>query len=281
MLMNFEIHTYETGVHNMKQENGGSKQTVYKVQALERALDILDSFSYRRRRMNLADVVSILGLKKTTAKRLLSNLTRRGYLKQDQQTKHYELGLRLFELGSVVHASFSIRKAALSNMRWLRDKTGLTVLMGQCQNDKLVYVEILDGTNDIKISSNVGEQRPLHYGMLGQVLMAFMPLEKVTQILAMDPLQAFTEKSITDLDAFWLRLAKIRENGCLTENGEAHQGITGFSAPIRDSSRKVVAALGAALPLPDYASDSQIRGYLNLVRKAAEAISSELGYLKV
>jgi DNA-binding IclR family transcriptional regulator len=39
--------------------------------------------------------------------------------------------------------------------------------------------------------------------------------------------------------------------------------------------------LGAALPLPDYASEDQIGAVLELVRKAAENISSELGYLKI
>ena len=263
----------------MEQSNG--KKTIYSVQALERAFDILDAFSYQRRKMNLADVVSILGLKKATAKRLLSNLTRRGYLKLDPQTKQYELGLRLFELGGVVHASFSVRKSARVHMRWLRDKTGLSVLIGQCQNDHLVYVEKFDGTSEIKISSSVGEHRPLHFGMLGQILMAFMPMERAQRILAEDPLQAYTPNTITDPDAFWLRLAEIREKGYVIESGEAHQGITGFAAPIRDSSREVVAALGAALPLPDYASESQVSTYVSLVRKAAENISSELGYLKI
>jgi DNA-binding IclR family transcriptional regulator len=231
--------------------------------------------------MNLADVVALLGLKKTTAKRLLANLTQRGYLKLDPQTKQYELGLRLFELGGIVHASFSVRKTAAVHMRWLRNKTGLSVLMGQCQNDHLVYVEKFDGTSEIKISSTIGEHRPLHFGMLGQILMAYMPTEDAQLILAKAPLQAFTPNSITDPDAFWLRLAEIREKGFVIESGEAHQGITGFAAPIRDSSRKVVAALGAALPLPDYTSESQINTYVSLVRKAAETISSELGYLKI
>ena len=265
----------------MELNNSATKKTVYKVQALERALDILDSFSYQRRKMNLAEVVSLLGLKKATAKRLLANLTDRGYLKLDPQTKRYELGLRLFELGGVVHASFSVRKAATVHMRWLRDQTGLSVLMGQCQNDHLVYVEKFDGTSEIKISSAVGEHRPLHFGMLGQILMAYMPIEKAQHILVKTPLEAFTPNSITDKDAFWLRLAEIREKGFLIENGEAHQGITGFAAPIRDSSREVVAALGAALPLPDYASERQINTYMSMVRKAAETISSELGYLKI
>jgi IclR family transcriptional regulator, KDG regulon repressor len=265
----------------MEQRDDENKKTIYKVQALERALDILDAFSYQRRKMTLADVVSLLGLKKATAKRLLSNLTRRGYLKQDPQTKHYELGLRLFELGGVVHTSFSVRKTATTHMKWLRDETGLSVLMGQCQNDHLVYVEKYDGTSEIKISSSVGERRPLHFGMLGQVLMASLPMEEAQRILAKSPLQAFTPNSITDPDAFWLRLAEIRENGFIIESGEAHQGITGFAAPIRDSSREVVAALGAALPLPDYASENQINRYVRLVRKAAEKISLELGYLKI
>ncbi len=265
----------------MEQNDISKKQTIYRVQALERALDILDSFSYQRRKMNLADVVATLGLKKATAKRLLANLTQRGYLKLDSQTKQYELGLRLFELGGVVHASFSVRKTALPHMRSLRDQTGLSVLLGQCQNDHLVYVEKIDGTSDIKISSAVGERKPLHFGMLGQVLMAYLPTEHAQRILAKTPLQPFTPSSITDPDAFWLRLAEIRDKGCLMESGEAHQGVTGFAAPIHDHSREVVAALGAALPLPDYTSEEQINTYMIMVRKAAEAISAELGYLKI
>lgn len=262
-------------------EQNEKKKTIYRVQALERALDILDAFSYQRRKMTLADVVSRLDLKKATAKRLLANLTQRGYLKLDPQTKQYELGLRLFELGGVVHASFSVRKTAAVHMRWLRNQTGLSVLMGQCQNDFLVYVEKLDGTSEIKISSAVGEHRPLHFGMLGQILMAYLPKEAAQRILAQYPLQAYTPNSITDPDAFWLRLAEIREKGFVIESGEAHQGITGFAAPIRDYSREVVAAVGAALPLPDYTSESQINTYVRMVRKAAENISSELGYLRI
>jgi IclR family KDG regulon transcriptional repressor len=271
----------ETWVHNMEHQDKPPNKTIYRVQALERALDILDAFSYQQRKMQLSDVVAQLGLKKATAKRLLANLTDRGYLKLNPVTKQYELGLRLFELGGIVHASFSVRKTAVVHMRKLRDETGLSVLLGQSQNDHLVYIEKLDGTSEIKISSSVGEHRPLHFGMLGQILMAYLPPEKARQVLHEYPLQAFTPDSITDPDAFWLRLAEIRENGFLVESGEAHRGITGLSAPIRDATREVIAALGAALPLPDYASQDQINTYLGRVRRAAERISSELGYLKI
>jgi predicted transcriptional regulator len=69
----------------MKQGNG--KKSIYKVQALERALDIIDCFSFQDRELSLTDVVNRTGLNKTTAKRLMSNLTTRGYLQQDPQSK--------------------------------------------------------------------------------------------------------------------------------------------------------------------------------------------------
>lgn len=269
----------ETKVHNVKLLDRPNK-TIYRVQALERALDILDAFSYQHRKMHLSDVVHQIGLKKATAKRLMANLTDRGYLKLDPATKQYELGMRLFELGSVVYSSFSLRKVASSHMKWLSEKTGLNILLGQCQEDHLVYVEKEEGNGEIKISSFVGQRRPLHFGMLGQTLMAYMPAEKVHHILTGSPLEAFTPNTITDLDAFLLRLAKIRENGYLMERGEAHQGVLGLAAPIRDRTREVVAAIGAALPLPEYVSQGYIDNVLEMVRHVAERISAELGYLK-
>lgn len=73
-----------------------NEKSVYRVQSLERALDILNCFTFQNREMSLSEVVKLTKLNKTTAKRLISNLTYRGYLQQDLNTKRYQLGLRLF-----------------------------------------------------------------------------------------------------------------------------------------------------------------------------------------
>jgi DNA-binding IclR family transcriptional regulator len=51
----------------MKQKN--SKESIYKVQALERVLDILDCFSFQNRELSLSDAVYRTGPNKTTVKR--------------------------------------------------------------------------------------------------------------------------------------------------------------------------------------------------------------------
>lgn len=263
----------------MKQKS--DKTSIYKVQVLERALDILDCFSFQDRELSLTTVANRTGLNKTTAKRLISNLTTRGYLQQDPQSKKYQLGMRLFELGGIVFSSFSLRQAAAYPMTKLQNDTGATVLLGVNMDDQLVYVDKREGAGMIRISSDIGWRRPLHYGMLGMILLAGLDARDVRRILSKTPLQAHTPFSITDPDAFSLRLEQIRDHGFVLEKEEAVEGVFGIAAPIRDYSRQVVAALGIALPLSSSNRTNKLDRLIDLVKKTCEAISSDLGYLKI
>lgn len=257
------------------------KGPVYKVQSLQRALDILDCFTFQNREMSLSDIVKQTGINKTTAKRLLSNLTSRGYLQQDPKSKRYHLGMRLFELGGIVFSSFSLRKVAAYPMSRLQNETGATVLMGVMMDDQLVYVDKREGRGMIRISSDIGWRRPLHYGMLGMVLMAFLDPRDVKRILKKNPLEAHTPYSITDEDAFSLRLEQIRKDGYIAEREEAVEGVIGIAAPIRDYSRQVIAALGVALTASHSNQKKEIDSVVKLVKKTCDGISEDLGYLKI
>lgn len=256
-------------------------KSAYRVQALERALDILECFSFQNRELSLTDVVKRTGLNKTTVKRLIANLTTRGYLQCDPQSKMYQLGMRLFEMGGIVFSSFSLRQAAVYPMTQLQNATGATVLLGVHMEDQLVYVDKREGIGEIRISSDIGWRRPLHYGMLGMILLAGMDTKYIHKILKKTPLQAHTPFSITDPDAFSLRLEQIRDQGYVMEKEEAVEGVFGIAAPIRDYSRQVIAALGIALPLSSTYRTKKLDQLVKIVKKTADTISSDLGYLKI
>ena len=259
----------------------GTNHLRYRVQSLDRALDVLDCFSFQDRELSLSEVANKTGLNKTTAKRLISNLTQRGYLKQDPLSRRYQLGLRLFELGGIVFSSFSLRQAAAYPMSHLESETGATVLLGAMMEDQLVYVDKREGRGIIRISSDIGWRRPLHYGMLGMVLMAYLDTRETKRILEKTPLEAYTPYSITDKDAFSLRLEKIRKQGHVVEVGEAIEGVIGIAAPIRDYSRQVIAALGIPITASQSHSKDGVDNFVEKVKKACDDISSELGYLKI
>lgn len=265
----------------MEYDPNGSSAQMYRSQAISRAFDILDCFSYQGRELSLTDIVQRTGLNKTTAKRILYNLASRNYLQQDPQTRRYRLGMRLFELGGIVYNSFSLRERAHPHLSALRDKTGLTIFMGIAVEDHLVYVEKLGGTGIIQISSGVGWRINLDFGMLGMVLMAYLPEPRVDEILKRHPLQAYTPFSITDPKAFRARLAEIRDRGFVVEHNEAHEGLSGIAAPIRNYSRSVVAAIGVSLPVSRNHGPKEVQKLVEEVKATAEAISHDLGYLKI
>ena len=258
-----------------------STRSRYRVQSLDRALDILDVFSFQNREMNLSEVVRKTGLNKTTAKRLIANLADRGFLQQDPVTKQYKLGMRLFELGGIVFSSLSLRQSAAYPMTRLQNETGATVLLGTRMDDELVYVDKREGKGPIRISSDIGWRRPLHFGMLGMVLMAHLDSGEVGRILKKDPLQAHTPFSITDEHALSLRLEEIRKQGYAVEHQEAVEGVTGIAAPVRNYSRKVVAALGIAMAFRQNETKTETDHLAHLVTKICDDISFDLGYLKI
>ena len=109
--------------------------------------------------------------------------------------------------------------------------------------------------------------------------MAYIEPGEVSRILQKDKLRAYTPFSITDEDAFSLKLEHIRNQGYVIEKSEAIEGIVGIAAPIRDFSRQVIAALGIALT-NDQARNG-MNGYVEIVKRSCEKISRDLGYLTI
>jgi DNA-binding IclR family transcriptional regulator len=113
--------------------------------------------------------------------------------------------------------------------------------------------------------------------MLGQVLMASLPEDEVDRILQKTPLASHTKNTTTDPYEFREKLARIRKQGYIIEDGEAIEGISGVAAPIYNFTGSVVAAVGVSF----ISSSVDAKGkeaLLAEVLKAADAISQEMGY---
>ncbi len=246
--------------------------------SLERALQILNAFGSERKPLTLAQLSEILALSKATALRLCSTLVKYGFLKQDQESRQYSLGLRLFELGSIVLSSFSLRKVASPYLTQLQVKFGKAVFLGILEEDDLLYIDKReDAEVGISFPSNIGRRRPPYWGQLGPVLMAYLPDDEVERLLKRSPLIRTAKKSFTtneDLKG-WLRT--IREQGFVVEDETALEGIGGIGAPIRDFTGKVAAAVGVGF-ISSSADPGSLKKMVREVIATAAAISRELGY---
>ncbi len=248
------------------------------IRSAERTLQILNAFTPERTEMGLTQLAEAVKLSKATVLRLAATLCKYGFLSQHTETKQYSLGLRLFELGGIVYRSFSLRNTASSHLQRLLERVGKTVFLGVIHDDDLLYLDKKeDVTNPIRFASSIGTRRPPHFGMLGQVLMAHLPENRVQSLLQKYPLAAFTRNSVTSVRAFKDILRRVERQGFAVDDGMGIEGIGGVASPVRDFTGKVVAAVGVGF-MTSSVNGKELKKLTKEVRETGEAISRDLGY---
>jgi DNA-binding IclR family transcriptional regulator len=254
--------------------------TFYNNKSLERALQILRVFNVERPSFTLSELSETLAIPKTTVLRLCSTLVQYEFLRFKRDTKKYSLGLKLFELGSVVFASFSLRRIAVPYILRLQERLGRTVFLGILQDGDLVYIDKKeDPLNPVRFASHIGTRRPPYFGMLGNMLMAHLSDHEVAELLKKYPLAALTKKTLTDETLFRKRLGLIRSQGYYIDREEAIDGITGVAAPVRDFSGEVVAAVGVGF-ISSAEDDKGVKRVVKETQRAAEAVSRAMGHIE-
>lgn len=256
----------------------GDKKEAFYNRSLERALQILNAFTGERKGLTLSQLAEILNLSRATVLRLCSTLGKYGFLNQDSASKEYSLGLRLFELGSIVFHSFSLRKTASPFLDQLHQKLGKTLFLAILEQGQLIYIDKReDSRNPITFTSKIGTRRPPYWGMLGPMLMAHLSDSEVEHLLEKNPLRATTKKSFTQKEEFKKWLGRVREEGFAVDVERTFEGITGVAVPIRDFRGKVVASLAVCF----ISSSVDVRELKRIIKEALKSglnISREIGY---
>ena len=260
----------------MKQVGQAKDKSFYN-RSLERALRILNAFGNDRPALSLAQLSETLNLPRATVLRLCSTLTNYGFLRQDPQLKQYSLGLRLLELASSVSDSFSLRKVAAPHLNLLQSKLGKTIFLGILDNDEVLYIDKRDDLRSpINFTSKIGTRRPPYWGMMGAILMAYLPDSEIKRILQRNPLTVATRKSIARKEEYLKLLSQVRKQGFVIDVEMALDGITGVAAPIFDHTGNAIAGVGVGF-ISSSVSPKELKGIVKEVTKTALTISKEMG----
>jgi DNA-binding IclR family transcriptional regulator len=249
----------------------------YTIKVLEKLIKVLDLYTYRENSFTLAEIEKKTGLPKTTVFRILKNFEKAGFLKYDPVQEKYSLGLRFLELGGIVYASLSIRKAAATFMDILSQSLKAIILLGVIKDDQLLYIDKRESESIIRVTSHIGLKRPPYYGMLGMTLFAYMDDDEKKSLLKLYPPTKITEKTVTDIREIMQKLDETKRLGYYIEKDEVIEGLVGIGVPIRDFSGNVVAALGATQPTFQI-KEGTIENTIRQLVEASKSISKELGY---
>ena len=223
-----------------------------------------------------SDIIKDSNLPKSSVHRILKDLSDLEYLNFDPATKRYFGSLRLAALGAEVMANFQLRTHIHPFLLRLHQETEHTANFGILDGMHGVFVDKVESRDfGVKLFSEVGKTFPLHCTSMGKILIAFSPPGTFTELLS-KPLEAVTNKTITDPLLLHEELALINVQGYAFDNEEITRGIMCVAGPIFDFDLGLIGAISIAFPA-SLNHDRGIEPEITAIKRYAALISQSFG----
>lgn len=216
------------------------------IDSVDKALQVL-LLLRSRGQLRVTEVSDDLGVARSTAHRLLSTLTNRGFLIRDPLTRAYRSGHVLIEIGLASVGGFDIRPQARPHLETLAARLHETVNLMVLEGSSCRFLDGVAGDRTLLTRVRTGTLLPAHTTSGGKVLLAELPFDRVRALFA-EGLPKITERTIAGRERLRRELEKVRADGYAVNSGESEPGISALAVPVRDRDCRAVAALAVSMP---------------------------------
>lgn len=244
-------------------------------QSLDRAIDVLMVLADRGA-MTLSEIAVAMDQSPATLYRLLTTFQLRDMVETDPVTQAWAIGPGTFRLGAAFLRRSDVAERARPAMRRLTEATGETSNLGIERGDQVLFVSQIETQESIRAFFPPGTLSPLHASGIGKALLAWLPDDRVSRLIARTPLDRFTAHTITDPAALAAELRRIRAQGYAFDDEEKAEGMRCIAAPILNIHGEAVAGISISGPSHRITAD-RVAGIGALVRAAAAEVSRGLG----
>lgn len=226
--------------------------------------------------LGLTEIADEMGLAKSTIHRYLNTLEERGYLTEEDNK--YSLGLRFYNLGHIAKRQKSNYRVAENQVEKLAQSTGEKAQFVVEEHGRGIYIHQDRGRNAVQTDPRVGKRVYLHTTAAGKAILAYLPEERVDDIINQYGLKQMTDETITDEKTLKEELEGVREKGYATNEDEHINGLWGIGSPILGPSDRLVGAISVSGPSNRMRENLDEGEHLSSVRGAAEELSLNIQY---
>ncbi len=231
---------------------------------------VLDAFTTETPELTLNELANRAGLPLSTTYRLACELVMWGGLQRGPRGG-YQIGPRLWELGTVAAPATRLRDVARPFLRDLHEATNETVSLIVVDGLEALRLEEIAGPSAVSTNSARWSARlPLHATAAGKALLAFAPDELVARIVERG-LRRYTERTVVQPAQLMRSLANIRRTGVAIAREEMAPGSLSVASPVLDPRGMAAAALSIAVG----SRRSDLRQLALAVRTAAVSATRE------
>jgi IclR family acetate operon transcriptional repressor len=200
--------------------------------------------------IGLHEIAAASRMPKSSAHRYLLVLEREGFVERDPSSQRYRLGLAFVTLHGR-QADWLVERAK-PLLEKIRDKWNESANLGMLLGDAIVYLEIIESPEAIRLAARRGDRDSIHSTALGKAIAATLPDAQVLALLKSTGMPRRTKRTITDPNKFLAELVGVRSSGYAVDDRENEEEgrcvavfVAGLGVPVAIS----VSGLASRFPI--------------------------------
>jgi IclR family transcriptional regulator, blcABC operon repressor len=181
--------------------------------------------------LGLSDLARRLDLPKSSIANLCVALEEAGLIRRIDG--RYSLGHKLVELASAYLSKVDLLREFHDRARMLPTASHETMLFAILDDLEVLYLARHDGTQPVRLASDVGRKMPATCTALGKAMLASLPAEMIDdRLAALGPLPKLTSKSNASGREVLEDVKRTRVRGYSIDDEENTEGIMCFSVAL-------------------------------------------------
>lgn len=239
------------------------------ITSLRKAFSLLNAVASAGPPPTIAEASAAAKISRPTGYRIVEALLAEGHLSQDSFGRLH-IGFAALPLAAKVLDTNRLRMEALPTLQELSKSTGRRANLGVLYRGRILHIAGAEKPSLPVRYARFGKIVPLHCTAMGKALLAYLPEERVKELIDAQGMKPYTPNSITSYKKLVAELAEVRKNGFAVANEEHVPGLFAVAAMVRQGANPVASLglLGRDLPSVLATSDKVIQ--------AAEIISHRL-----
>src|SRR5471030_440135 len=243
--------------------------------ALRRAVQILDAVSELPTPPTFTEIVTLLGLPKSSAHGLCAALVDLGMLmRTDAGT--YRIGGRVMNWANDFIGQTDLVEEFQRLLQDRRELSDFTVTMTILDSQQVVYVACANSKAALGFTFRIGMRLPAPFTATGKAILSTLNEGDIRRRFEAGWPPQLTTHSVVSLELLLQELALVRQRGYSLDNGQIREGMFCIGAPVYDFSGQVVAGLAVSM-LEQEATDSNIATIGGKLIDIASSLSARLG----
>lgn len=241
---------------------------------LAKGLAVIRAFTSDRTALSLSEIAAITDMPAATTRRCLLTLEELGYV--TRSGRDFLLRPKVLELGAAYLESMNIEQLTKTHLEELARNTGDSAALCVLDGVEIVYVARASIRTLMRLEAHVGSRFPAHATSTGRVLLAGLSSERLKQYLSSTPLQALTDRTVTDPAKLRSLIEDCQRTGYSAVEDELAYGVVALAVPVFDQQGRVVAALNSSSHSKRIAKNKLVRERFTMLQEISRQISADL-----